>query len=86
MRLLSSESLYKPYPVSVKPIYESASIGAAADVIKSVAASQIILSMIMGFGIQEVWAMLNSMNIVLHLGVVKCGIPGNAFFVFDTLA
>ena len=86
MRLLSSESLYKPYPVSVKPIYESASIGAAADVMQGVAATQVVLSIIMGFGIQEVWAMLNSMNIVLHLGVVKCSIPGNTFFVFDTLA
>jgi hypothetical protein len=40
----------------------------------------------MGFGIQEMWAMLNAMNIVLHLGVIKIGIPGNVYFIFETLA
>jgi hypothetical protein len=53
MRLLSSESLHKPYQNIIKPIYESnTAIEAAGTVVQAVAASQVVISgIIMRFGI-----------------------------------
>lgn len=37
--------------------------------------------MLIGKSIQEIWGMLNSMQIVIHFSCMNIPVPGNVFFV-----
>lgn len=82
---LSKSSINKPFLVHLPPQWVRGTLTKAADVAVSTTVIQsvtlVIFNIGMGKSVQEVWGMLNSMQIVLHLGAMRIPIPGNVYYV-----